>query len=84
MNETGIVKSPSPDIAIVQAQGRDPDQVYQETKAARMAMQSVREEQDIRGQMRLRPSVRANLIATLKSARGYLEAENTEAPCQLP
>jgi hypothetical protein len=87
-NVTASTKSP--DIILIQAQGRTGDAVHQDVQAARKTAQQLREADIASKPGSLGPGMKENLMAMLRAAqaardsRERLYGPDPDAPCPIP
>jgi hypothetical protein len=90
MQDVGKVTSPSPDIVLIQAQGRTSDAVHQDVQQARWDAKQARETHDLGSASTLSSPVKNKLMAMMQEAhakRDMLPGSPNpapDAPCPIP
>lgn len=90
MQNVGNMNSPSPDIVLIQAQGRTNDAVHQDIQSARWAAKEARESHDLGSASTFSSPVKDKLLTMMQDAharRDMLPGSPNpapDAPCPIP
>ncbi len=90
MQEVGKATSPSPDIVLIQAQGRDGNAVHQDVQNARWAIKEANQTHDLARASTVPSPLKDKLLAMCQQAHDHRNMlpgspnPDPDAPCPIP